>query len=174
MLFHRDRSIDPMSKLGKNLAAVVVSSLALMLAFWVPKPSPVVSDSPWDNPAQASREIALPPPLPTSIERVNVLEASAEELETMYFELTDEFERIQFLALFEEEEPTEDGWNFLETAGFKEKSIEVVEALLISADMSDNDSRAKRLFAQYAKSHPDKDIREFAAELLDERVAQID
>lgn len=60
-------------------------------------------------------------------------------------------------------------WRFLEDVGFSEESMAVVEALLISAAMSDNATQTRALFKKIKLTHTDPDIREFANGLLEER-----
>lgn len=50
-----------------------------------------------------------------------------------------------------------------------EESMDVVEVLLISADMSDNDTQTRALFKKIKLNHTDPDIREFANDLLEEK-----
>jgi len=91
------------------------------------------------------------------------------QLHKKYRTLEGEFAKIEFLAQFEDTEPTTTQWRFLQEIGLTEESIDVVEALLISTDMSDNDSQARALFRKIKREHSDPDIQEFASDLLEER-----
>lgn len=99
----------------------------------------------------------------------NTLTLNAKQLRKRYFSTNKEFDRISFLAEFEMEEPTPAQWRFFEDVAFSEKSQDVLEALLISADMSDNDQAAKQFFAKVKNEHQNEEIAEMAADLLDER-----
>jgi len=99
----------------------------------------------------------------------NIHEMTLKQLLARYSSIGSAFGRIDFLSKFEDEEPTPVQWEFLTKVGFSEKSVDVVEALLISADMSDNDVTTKAFFRKYHDEHPDPDIKELAGDLLEER-----
>lgn len=153
------------------------AAIIFLIAIWLTIDTPSSSGGP-SEPASSSRsDTGKRPPIHSgwsdphdrSAENKALLSLDAKQLRNKYSSLKGEFAKIEFLAQFENFEPTAMHWLFLEDVGLSEESMDVVEALLNSAAMSDNGTQTRALFKKIQLSHTDPDIREFANDLLEER-----